>query len=208
MAFNDQKAIPNSQISSFWTWFETIAAELGSDLENQNLLTELEKRVSLLGEVSWEVGPGLNEENALVITPDGVRERLRMTQHIVSLAPAIPGWEFHAARPPRRWELQFSIDSAGGGVIQIDARDWRYVLYEFPDHTFDIVLEQSNLQRSTESNRYTAAVVLLDGILGELKRLKLIGRIDTVLVLSEEKVAKANPIDVLGKHLDSLRPAR
>jgi len=29
-------------------------------------------------------------------------------------------------------------------MIAVDARQWRYVLYEFKDDTFDVVVEQSH----------------------------------------------------------------
>jgi len=204
MASIRRKEIPDQEIQSFWEWFETIAADLGRDLENQAILEELDRRVSELGDVSWEVGPGRKEENALVITPDGSKEQLATTQRIVARAPMIPCWEFHWARPARTWSLQFSIDSDQGGRTQVDARSWRYVLFRFPDQTFDVVLEQSNLKEASESDRYTAAVVLLDGILGELKRLELIGGIEAVAALPEDQATKASPIESLSMHLESL----
>jgi hypothetical protein len=196
---------PHPPIEAFWRWFGGIAPELGTDLENQSLLDELDERVARLGDVSWEVGPGRREVNALVITPDGARNKLDACRHIVTLAPSVPGWEFHCARPPKQWDLQFSLDAEGGGKIEVDARTWRYVLYTLPGNTLDIVLEQNNLRDVTEGDRYTAAVVVLDGILGELKRLDVIKAIEPITTLSEEHSAKASPVDVLVEHLDSLR---
>ncbi len=154
--------------------------------------------------MSWEVGPGVEAENALVLTPDGALEQLPTTRRIVAGAPTIPGWEFHSARPPKAWTCEFSIESERGRTIHIDARRWRYVLFRFPDRTFDIVLEQSNLANVSADERYTAAVVLLDGILGEVERLEWIRGIDPVETLSEEHANKTNPIDVLREHLASL----
>lgn len=198
------RQVSDSEIQAFWRWFQTISSELGIRLDNQSLLAELDERVSRLGDVSWEVGPGRLEENALVITPDGSKEWLGLTQHFVALAPRIPGWEFHWARPPREWDLRFSVERDTGGILDIDAREWKYVLFRFADHSFDIVVEQSNHRDVSASDRYTAAVVLLDGILGEAKRLELIGGIEPVVTLSKEHAAKASPVVVLAKHLDSL----
>lgn len=204
----DQRAssdhAPSREIQIFWQWFETIAADLGKDFDDPALLGELDRRVSELGDVSWEIGPGLVEECALVITPDGSKDQLATSRSIVESAPQIRGWEFHWAKPPKRWEKQFEIESDRGGVIPVDARSWRYVLFRFPDGTFDVILEQSNLAAASEGDRYTAAVVLLDGILGELRRLELIGGIEAVAALPKEQEAKASPIDVLSKHLESL----
>jgi len=85
-----------------------------------------------------------------------------------------------------------------------DDLPWRYVLLRFPDQTFDVVLDQSNLKEASESDRYTAAVVLLDGILGELKRLELIGGIEAVDALPENQATKTSPIEFLSKHIESL----
>lgn len=204
MASLHQKIATDTKVEAFWRWFQSIAAELASNFENPELLAQLDRRVSQLGDLAWELGPGQHEANALVITPDGAPEWLGATQHIVALAPVIAGWEFHWARPPRAWDLQFSIESGSGETIEVDARDWRYVLFRFPDETFDIVLEQGNLTAAGEDDRYTAAVVLLDGVLGESNRLKHIDGIEAVLKLSDEHAAHASRVDTLSEHLNSL----
>ncbi|MBK9266188.1 MAG: hypothetical protein IPM54_41170 [Polyangiaceae bacterium] len=204
MASIHPKAAPDAKIVEFWRWFQTIANDLAANFENERLLVELDERVSELGDVLWELGPGKTEENALVITPDGSKDWLPVTQHIVELAPRIAGWEFQSARLPRDWDMQFSIESAGGTHLDIDARPWRYVLFKYPDDTFDIVLEQNNLHSVSDDDRYAAAVVLLDGTLGERRRLALLGGIEAVETFSADLARKANPMHHLVQHLDSL----
>ncbi|HRI69810.1 MAG TPA: hypothetical protein PK156_36525 [Polyangium sp.] len=194
----------NDKIAAFWRWFQTIADDLAADFEDEQLQAELDKRIAQLGDISWELGPGIVEENALVMTPDGSRDWLPVTQHIVELAPRISGWEFQSARPPRKWDMQFSIEGAGGTHLDIDARPWRYVLFTYPDNTFDIVLEQNNLHSVDDDDRYAAAVVLLDGVVGERRRLALLGGIECVETLSADHACKANPMHHLAQHLDSL----
>lgn len=197
-------AASDAKIAKFWRWFQTIANDLAANFENEGLLAELDERVSELGDVSWELGPGKAEENALAITPDGSKEWLPVTQHIIELAPRISGWEFQSARPQRDWDMQFSIEGAGGTPLRIDARQWRYVLFKYPDNTFDIVLEQNNLHSISDDDRYAAAIVLLDGTVGERRRLALLGGIEAVETLSAEHARKANPMHHLAQHLDSL----
>lgn len=197
-------AASDAEITDFWRWFQTIAHDLAVHFENEALLAELEQRVSQLGDVSWELGPGKAAENALIITPDGSKDWLPITQRIVELAPHISGWEFISARPPRDWDMQFSIECAGGKKLDIDARPWRYVLFKYPDNTFDIVVEQNNLHSVCDEDRYVAAVVLLDGTIGERRRLAMFGEIEVVESLAAEHARKATPMHRIGQHLDSL----
>ena len=161
-------------------------------------------RVSRLGDVTWEIGPGSNGSNALVISPDGKKELLETTRRIVDLAPEIPGWELHSSRPRRDWDLRFSIEGSSGETIAVDAREWYYVLYKFADGTFDIVVEQSNLDAVDEDERYRAATVLLDGQIGEARRIELIGGIEAVAALNDSDREKASPVKTLADHLNSL----
>ena len=56
------------------------------------------------------------------------------------------------------------------GDLEVNANSWRYVLLAFPDGVFDLVLERANMLGVGEDDRYAAAVVLLDGLLGEATR--------------------------------------
>jgi hypothetical protein len=204
MASIHPNAAPDAKIAEFWRWFQTIADDLATNFENERLLAELDARVSQLGDVLWEIGPGKAQENALVITPDGSKEWLPVTQHIVEQAPRISGWEFESARPPRDCDIQFSMEGADGAHLDIDARPWRYVLFKYPDNTFDIVLEQNNLHSLSDDDRYAAAVVLLDGIVGERRRLALLVGIEAVEIFSAEHSREASSMCHFAEHLDSL----
>lgn len=196
---------PNDKdVATFWAWFASIADELGDDLTNEALHDELDARLARLGEIAWELGPGSTAENALAISPDGNPALLRLTQRIVAMAPTLPRWEFHSSRPARAESLEFSISTTAGDEIAIDARSWKYVLYRLPNKTFDIVVEQPNLDGATDDDRYTAAIVLLDGLLGEGKRLLRIGDIEPVVALKADEAKKSNIITMLSEQLDSL----
>jgi hypothetical protein len=194
----------DGDILGFWAWFATIADRLGNDFTNEALNDALDTRLARLGEIAWELGPGSIAESALAISPDGNPDLLPLTQRIVALAPDLPGWEFHSSRPARADNLEFSITTNSTDELAIDAHSWRYVLYRFPNKVFDIVIEQSNLAEATDDDRYTAAVVLLDGLLGEGKRLLRIRDIEPVVGLNADENKKANRITLLPQHLDSL----
>jgi len=201
-----KRVLPSdTAIEAFWSWFEEIAERLAIDFDNAALLEELDARVWRLGELAWELGPGASAENALTITPDGDRGWLAASQRVVVMAPELPTWEFHAAKPPKQWDLQFSIERSDGEVLELDARGWRYVLLRMPDGRYDIVLEQNNLRDHVgDDDRWAAALVLLDGLLGEAKRLLLIGDIETVRELPREQALNASSVAVLSSHLESL----
>jgi hypothetical protein len=66
------------------------------------------------------------------------------------------------------------------------------------------VVEQNNLQLVSEDERYTAAVVFLDGTIGERKRVALLADIEPVETFSAEHAQKANPMHQLVQHLEFL----
>jgi hypothetical protein len=190
-------------IQTFWAWFASIADALGADLTNPALLEALDARVRRLGDLGWELGPGSTAENALALSPDGDRDLLPLTQHVVAMAPTVPRWVFLPARPARPAPFEFTL-GAGPDEFAIDATSWRYVLYRFPDHTFDLVLEQANLADATDDERYTAAVILLDALLGEEARLLRVREVEPMVSLPPELQVKASPLTSLAEHLAAL----
>jgi hypothetical protein len=139
----------------------------------------------------------------LTLSPDGDAELLELTKEIVQSAPQIADWEFHWARQPRPGQFEFSIGSVDGSSVEIDARPWRYVLYRFPDGVFDIVLEENNLRSLGDDERYAAAVVFLDSVIGEATRIARINEVEPVVKLTKEQASKANSVKVLASQFES-----
>lgn len=186
-------------IGRFWHWFASVAARLGVAFEPA-LHDELDDRLAQLGQVAWELGPGLRAPHWLVISPDGALAWLPVTQRIVELAPLIEGWEFHASRPPKRWSLQFQL-SQGKRMVPIDAREWRYILYEVSPSQFDIVVEQRGLRGATDGTRFAATCIVLDGQLGEAERLTRFRDIEWVKKLTVAQAGEASRLVDLADHL-------
>lgn len=193
-----------SLVDRFWAWFAGISDRLADHFEDKELLAELDMRVSELGEITWELGPGLRQECALTLTPDGDPQLLPLAERIIEAAPELSRWEFHPARQKKKWDLRFSVTSSEGAEIPVDARSWRYVLLGFPDSTYDLILEQPNLRESSEEDRYTAAVIVVDGVLGEKDRLEYIGEISPTTSLTPEHAQSSTNIAQLADHLASL----
>lgn len=194
----------DEEIDAFWLWFSGVAARLAADIEDETLGADLDARVARLGDIGWEVGPGTNAACALVVSPDGVRERLSLTERIVARAPQIPGWEIHSSKPPKVWDLRFEMQCDSGRTVDVDAREWRYVLWKFPDGTFDVVVEQRDLQGVTDADRLRAAAIVVEGTVGERIRLSILPRIEGLESLPADQAGKATPIRHLREHLARL----
>jgi hypothetical protein len=59
---------------------------------------------------------------------------------------------------------------------------------------FRLVLEVNNLTTVSSEDRYYAAVVVVEGVLGELLRLERIENIDVVPMLEADETTAARPI--------------
>ncbi len=195
--------ISRQRIEKFWEWFSSVAGQFGEHLENDDLVRELDARVADLGAFSWELGPGLHraDANALVLTPCGDPGLLEQTKAVIAAAPECPGWEFYPAKPPKQWQRRFELIDARGREIDVDASASRYVLLRYPDGVFDIVVADASLARLPKKLQKAAIDVLLDGELGEERRMVLIHGAEIVSAFSTEMAHKSSPIESLSAHL-------
>lgn len=113
-----------------------------------------------------------------------------MTRAIIAAAPPLPGWELHATKPPRQWMLAFEVE-AEGGAIAIDGTAWEVVVYRYADGLVDIVFRPPpDLGLSTEL-ALLAAIILVDGELGELARLTFVHPVDVVDTWDDRSAPRA-----------------
>jgi|SRR5215471_3380937 len=197
-----------SNVDAFWAWFAENSVRLSKNLEDERILKELDQRVSSLEPkgLSWEVGPGHERPFQLVISPNGNKDLLSRTRAIISAAPDVPGWELHFAKPPKDWVVpRFSFRAATGQEIAIDAEGWEYALLQFPDGAFDILVRPTGLRNLSEADQSTAVEILLDGLLGEMERMRRIASIEVVTSFDEDVLGNINKIGVLAEHLRSLK---
>ena len=191
----------------FWEWFSKIADKLSENLENPAILSELDQRILALksGRLSWEVGPGTEQENLLVISPSGDEQLLEFTKRIVECAPVIQGWEFWPAKPPKKsWCGEFEFQIEAGEFVRVEAANWEYVLFKFKDKTFDILIKQIGLTPVEEYYALCAAEIALDGYLGERVRLETIKEVEVVVEFDEAIRGKVNCFPVLADHLKAI----
>jgi hypothetical protein len=191
-------------ITEFWKWFTYHCNELSADLNNESLLDELDEEISGLGDLAWEIGPGVIASNQLVISPGGDSDLLQLTEKIVSVAPELDDWEFYYAKQPKQWDLEFEFQTEYGNEIVINGSKWKYVLLKYPDGVFEIIIKPDVKINCSEDDKLVASEILLDGILGEEKRVRLICNIDVVERFDDQYLSKVNEIGYLSEHLDSL----
>lgn len=181
--------------AAFWSWFLAHRQELAADEITQPLVEQLEERLFAIHRLDWEIGPGRETPNFFALSPRGNRSTLAVTRGIVAQAPEVEGWSFYPAKPPRQWNLVFTLD-VQGKEVEIDAKQWQFIAYEFDDGTFDLVFKPDSLKGLPADYLNWAAVIIADGEIGEEKRMELIGNIEVVDKWEGKAAASAQPLDV------------
>lgn len=200
----DNSNLNITTIKKFWDWFSAHHNDFGEYFDNEELLSELDHKITDLGDFVWEIGPGINANNQLVISPGGDLDLLSNTKQIISCTKAVPNWEFHYAKPPKQWDFIFDLEKFDGSQVQIDASQWKYVLLKYDDGMFEIIIQTPDLKKLDEEEKLIASEILLDGILGEEKRMLLICDIDVVEEFEMQYANKSNDITKLSDQLISL----
>jgi len=200
-----KKRININDVGKFWNWFEENCQKFGDKFENTALLGELDLWINKLGNFTWEVGPGKICNNALVISPNGDRELLQDTKKIINSASSCIDWEFYYAKPPKKWDLKFDFIINNGQTVHIDASHWKYCLMEYDDGMFAVIIKMQKLENLDDAEKLSVAEIVLDGILGEEKRIMLIATVDVVNEFEEALVGKENDISELSEHFSSLK---
>jgi hypothetical protein len=190
-------------IASFWTWFQLNAGLFGADFENKVLLEKLDKKIADLGPYGWEVGPGVRDPAArLLAFVPGSLEGLEETSRLVDLAPTLPGWEFHRARPPRPWTRRVEIPGYGPVPMSVDVAEWEYVLRTYADGRYGLVLHAPELARMDDERQLEVVHTLLDAEIGEERRLRSIRGFEVVYAF--EPGLEGIPVPSLREHFEQL----
>jgi hypothetical protein len=185
----------SEKIREFWRWFKTVAEELAAAPLNPDILEELDWRIERLHPgLAWEIGPGSHAAWQLVISPNLDPALRRTACKVVSLAPEVADWEFSPMRRPKEWNFEFTLQLERGGSIHVDASRWRFVLLRHADGSYEILLQGSSLPPMTDRERWHAATVVLESILGEQKLMEFDGEYELVDRLDGDFARRARPI--------------
>lgn len=190
--------------SFFWEWFVAHKNMLANLKPNDSLIEEIDKNVNSLGDFIWEIGPGFNKLHSFTISPGGEVSLLEQTKKIISYAPKLIDWEFHYAKRAKEWSNYFNI-FLSGGTLSIDLSKWEYVLLEYYDQTFDIIIKPEPYLNELENEIYGIVEMILDSIIGEEIRLETIKYIEIVKKFDDELITNNSLLINLAKHINKLR---
>jgi hypothetical protein len=190
-----EKTRHQTRINEFWSWFCDIAEALAGNVENSTLLKDFDGRVRDLDpKLSWEIGPGLSKPWQLVISPNLDRDLREEARAIVACAPVLPAWEFHAARQPKKWHYKLEL---GGDKLPLDVSGWTFVLLRYPDGGHEVLLKGEGLPPLSDDERWQAAAITLESILGEDLFLDRVNEFELVDELEPRFAERERPIQQL-----------
>ncbi len=184
----------NSRISRFWEWFQTAIAS-GEKAEDLQFLKQIDDQVRNLNpSLSWEVGPGFSEPWRFVISPNLDRELRDTARAVIAHAPVLAGWEFYSSRQPKEWDFTVHLLRENGSSIQLDASNWTFVLLRYPDAVHELLLRGTDLSTLNQDERWQAAAITVESILGEDLMMERIDDFELVEDLEPEFAKKERPI--------------
>lgn len=182
---------------SFWAWFASVAKAIEVDPESAELIGQLDRRVQeTWPSLSWEIGPDASGDSYLALSP-GLNKRFASdAREAVTAAPSVAGWRFYSTRPKKQWFGRFQLETPQG-AITINTESWRYVLLRHPGGEFEIVLLSDVASQLSPENRWHAAAIALEGILGETVILEHVASFALEFDLEPRLMEKAKPIQDL-----------
>jgi len=199
----------NDPITAFWQWFYKNHALIKEVLDAEethpakfDIVNALDNHVLSFGKFKWEIGYGSQGGYSLFISPNGDEELLKTSQEIMEASPNLPDWEFHAAKPAKDWDLQFSIYDEQMFIHEIDASDWRFVMLSQKNGKEVVVLEAPNIGHLDLNVQTNAGNLVLVNMIGEEKKILRIAGILIVKELSEQHQTECHPIDKMNLVID------
>ena len=191
--------MPDFEITDFWNWFTKNSNGFNSAEFDKDLIEELDLKIVNWG-LSWEIGPGLTKKNSFTISPNGNKDLLVQTNHIIDKAPMLDDWEFYSSKQPKEnWNKAKLIDRG----IEFEATNWTYVLLQYPDDKIEILVKADNLQSLDANSKEIAVDLILTNLLGEERKMNEIDFID--IVNNFENDIGITEIQFLLNHLSKIK---
>jgi hypothetical protein len=192
---------PANSPAAFWQWFATQADRLAATPDDAALIRELDDRVHQTWPLlSWEIGPDPSGEWYLALSPNLNRKLRAPAAEAVQSAPPIPGWHFYPTRPQKAWTGKFELETSSG-IVHLDWSNWRYTFVRYPDGETEMILEAPECQPLSPEDRWQAAAIVLEGLLGEEPLLQHPTTFALVPALDAELAAHTKPLHALAHDL-------
>lgn len=153
--------------TEFWRWFAQNAEDIAANPSEPRVIDELDQRVRLAWpKLAWEIGPDPTGDWYLALSPNLDLDMAAVAKRGVALAPVVPGWRFYSTRQRKAWDGSFEIEGRRG-VHVLDSSNWRYVLLKHGSGELEVVLVAPEAAKLEPDERWQAAAVVVEGLLGE-----------------------------------------
>lgn len=195
----------NDRIQKFWDWFQEVAPEFRTTIDNGRCddLTEITSRKvdELFSGFAWVYGPGAEGiGHSLTLSGEGVEHRQLLALHWLSQAPQIEGWTFYAARQPG--------DPSGAIVIgetRFEAKGmWVTPTIDEEEEKIELTIWHPEWPRLEERQRWTVVFLFLDEALGEYGTKWWIGQIR----LGDDRLSDSFPLSELPEYVAGISANR
>ena len=153
--------------NDFWGWFSAASKIIADNPNNQAVISDLDFRVAQTWpRLSWEIGPDVSAGWYLAISPNLNSDYIEDAKQAISSAPSIQGWRFYPFRPRKKWNCAFEI-ATPKGPRQINSSDWVFIFLQYKDGHKEIVIAAPEANDMKLDERWQAAAVVLEGLIGE-----------------------------------------
>ncbi|WP_416878460.1 hypothetical protein [Litorimonas sp.] len=182
-----------AQHKEFWEWFKENNGALVPDKISDDLQKSVDVWMSKLNIPAWEIGPFTEKPplSFFAFSPSGDIETFEMSKSITAAAPEIEGWIFLAAKPPKKWNRKFLWSR---NEIEIDASNWKFLIYKYDDGLSDIVLIDDVLPNMKLEEKKRIVDFVVESEIGEIGMLTKVYSTDIDTNIDKELRLSATPL--------------
>lgn len=162
-----------NKIRRFWTWFASASPSLRARYHEPNAVSMIDAAVREMSpRIGWEMGPGgCDDRIYFALSPELRESRLEFVTSVISQAPVVQGVDLLVGRQPKPEPF---IIQLGDSQSTIDARDWMYLPYRYPDGCVELVFVANQKLALNRRERKAIGALLLQNIYGEVHLLRTI----------------------------------
>jgi len=159
------------RIKEFWAWFIDNEYQFREVTDTEKVVELLNNQVLDFGMFAWEIGVGIEKQHSFTISPNGNKDRLRLSRQIVKQAPELRLWEFNYCKPIRS-DWDFTLEVFNNMLIKqtYDASKWDFVLEEEENQKIKILFCASNIATLDYDDLPAVGDLVVNNLLGEEMR--------------------------------------
>jgi len=169
------------RIKEFWAWFIDNEYQFREVTDTEKVVELLNNQVLDFGMFAWEIGVGKEKQHSFTISPNGNKERLRLSRQIVKEAPNLRNWEFNYCKPIREdWDFTFEVFNSMLIKQTYDASKWDFVLEEEDNEKIKILFRASNIATLDYDDLPAVGDLVVNNLLGEETKTNHVHSVDFV----------------------------